>query len=78
MFNLVSQNSSQHELEWTMPFLLLSFDMQYWEANLCWYKKLDCSWAHFKMTDGFPQGDALSSFLSCLTLHAVLSQLHKD
>jgi hypothetical protein len=61
-----------------MPFLLPSFDMRYQEANLCWYKKLDGSWAHFKMTDGFPQGDALSSFLSCLTLHDVLSQLHKD
>ena len=78
MFNSVSQKSSRHELEQTMPFLLPSFDMRYREANLCWYKKLDGSWAHFKMTDGFPQGDALSSFLSCLTLHAVLSQLHKD
>jgi hypothetical protein len=78
MFNLVSQKSSRHELEQTMPFLLPSFDMQYQEGNLCWYKKLDGSWAHFEMTDGFPQGDALRSFLSCLTLHAVLSQLHKD
>jgi hypothetical protein len=78
MFNLVSQKSSQHELEQTMPFLLPSFDMQYQEANLCWYKKLDGSWAHFEMTDRFPQGDTLSSFLSCLTLDAVLSQLHKD
>jgi hypothetical protein len=78
MFNLVSQKSSQHELGQTMPFLLPSFDMQYQEANLCWYKKLDGSWAHFEMTDGFPQGDTLSSFLSCLILHAVLSQFHKD
>jgi hypothetical protein len=78
MFNLISRKSSRHELEQTMPFLLPSFDMRYREANLCWYKKLDGSWAHFEMTDSIPQGDAFSSFFSCLTLHAVLSQLDKD
>jgi hypothetical protein len=78
MFNSVSHKSSWHDLEWTMPLLLPSFDMQYWEANLSWYKKLDGSLVHFEMNDGYPQGNALSSLLSCLTLHAVFSYLHKD
>jgi hypothetical protein len=62
-----------------MSFLLPSFDSHAIpRGKPCWYKKLDGSWAHFEMTNGFPKGNALSSFLSCLTLHAVLSQLHKD
>jgi hypothetical protein len=71
MFNSVSQKSSQHKLEQTMPFLIPSFDMQYQNANLCWYKQLDGSWAHFEMNDEFPQGDALKvlSYLASSCKH---------
>jgi hypothetical protein len=78
MFNSVSQKSSQHELEQTMPLLLLSFDTWYQNANLCWYKQLDGCWAHFEMNDRFPQGNELSSFLACLTLQAIINTLHRD
>jgi hypothetical protein len=63
MFNSVSWKSSQHEIEQTMPLLLPPFDMQYQKANLCWYKQLVSSWAHYEMNYRFPQGNALSSFL---------------
>jgi hypothetical protein len=78
MFNSVSWKSSWHELEQTMPLLLPSFDMKCWNANLCWYKQLNGSWANFEMNDRFPQGDTSSSFLSCFTLQAIINTLHRD
>jgi hypothetical protein len=52
--------------------------MQYRNANLCIYKQLDSSWAHFEMNDGFPQSNAVSALLSCLTLLAIINTLHRD
>jgi hypothetical protein len=61
-----------------MHLLLPSFHMRYQNANLCIYKQLDSSWAQFEMNDGFPQSNAVSALLSCLTLLAIINTLHRD